>query len=136
MAPALSAAETHPAGGPGRWPLCLAKPPRDAGNRLAHFLARTGVAKAKELAAVNRIEGDAGGRRDARLLQHLFGKLETVGGELRDVRVEVECAVGGQEFVQTGLRQPRDQNAAVLLVAALDFFHFRAAFARTPGGEF
>ena len=56
----------------------LSEPPRDPRHRFAHFLGRTRVGKTDELMAVNRIEVDAGGGRDARLFQHLLGKLETV----------------------------------------------------------
>src|SRR5207302_5374795 len=61
--------------------LALSEPPRDTRHRLAHFLGRTRIGKANELMAMNRIEVDAGRRRDMRLFQHLFGKLITVGGE-------------------------------------------------------
>src|SRR6266851_8354562 len=117
------------------YPRSLSEPPRDTRHGLAHFVGRTRIGKANELMAMNRIEVDAGGRRDVRLFQHLFGKLETVGGELRDIGVEVKRAVGGQELVETGLRQSFDQNAAVLLIAALYVFHFLAAFERGLGGN-
>src|SRR5258708_28934274 len=92
--------------GPGLRPFVLSEPARDTRNGFAHFVGRTSIAKANEPTAVNRIEIDAGGGRDARLLQHLFGKLETVGGEFGDIGGEVERAVGRQEFVEAGLRQP------------------------------
>ena len=85
--------------------------------------------------AVNRIEVDAGSCRDVCLFQHLLGKFEAVGGEFRNVGVEVKRAVGGQEFVDPGLRQACNQDAAILLVAALDFFHLEAAFERSLGGN-
>src|SRR6266478_4929616 len=117
---AFPRAKSSAACGPGLRSFALSKPPRDTRNGFAHFVGRTGIAKPNELTAVNRIEIDAGGCCDERLFQHLFGKLETVGGEFGDIGVEVKRAVGGQEFVEAGLRQPLDQNAPVLLVAVLD----------------
>src|SRR5258708_34900686 len=128
---AFPRAKSGAARGPGLRPFALSEPARDTRNGFAHFVGRTGIAKANEPAAVKRIEIDAGGGRDASLLQHLFGKLETVGGEFGDVGVEIERTVGGQEFVEAGLRQAFDQDAPVLLVAALYFLHLVAAFERS-----
>ena len=50
--------------------------------------------------AVERIEIDAGRRRDMGLFQHPAGEFETVGGELRDVGIEIERAIGRQESCQ------------------------------------
>src|SRR5258705_12581866 len=127
--------KSRAARGPGLRPFVLSEPARDTRNGFAHFVSRTGIAKANESTAVKWIEIDAGGGRDARLLQHLFGKLETVGGEFGDIGVEVERAVGRQEFVEASLRQPLDQNAPVLLVAGLYFLHLVAAFKRSLGGN-
>jgi hypothetical protein len=85
---------------------CLSEPARDARHRFAHVVGRARVGKANEGAAVDRIEIDARRRRDMRLLQHPLGEIETVGGEFRDVGIEIERAVGRQEFVEAGLRQP------------------------------
>src|SRR3954449_1915036 len=106
----------------------LSEPPRDTRNRLPHFIGRTRVGKADELTAPNRIEIDAGCRRDVCLLQHFLCKLETVGGEFGDIRVQVKRTVGGQEFVEPRLRQALDQNAAVFQVAVFHRFHFLTAF--------
>src|SRR5690349_24683255 len=116
-------------------PLRSTEPPGDTRNRLAHLIGRSRVAKTDELAAMNRIEVDARRCGDARLFQHLLGKLEAVGGEGGDIGVEVERAVGRQELVEAGLRQTFNQNAAVLLVAALYDFHLLAAFERRLGGN-
>src|SRR2546423_12626989 len=89
----------------------LSEPPRDTRNRLPHFIGRTRIAKADELTASNRIEIDAGCRRDMCLLQHFLRKLETVGRECRDIRVQVKRAIGGQEIVEARLRQGPHQDA-------------------------
>src|ERR1700712_1056709 len=98
----------------------LPEPARDPGDGLAHVVGRTRVGKANELAAMERIEVDARGGRDMRLLKHLLGKFETVGCEARDIGIQIERAVGGQECVEAGLRQALDQDAPVLLITALD----------------
>src|SRR5260370_38669642 len=121
--------------GPGLRPFVLSEPARDTRKGLAHFLGRTGIAKTNEPTAVNRIEIDSGGCCDARLFQHLFGKLETVGGEIGDIGVEVEGTVGGQEFVEAGLRQTLDQNAPVLLGAVLHFLNLVPALESSLGGH-
>src|SRR6185436_18200746 len=101
----------------------LSKPARDARHRFAHLVSRARVGEANEAAAVNRIEIDARRRRHMRLLQHVAGKFETVGGKIRNIGVEVEGAVRRQEPGKAGLRQSLDQDAAVLLIAALDRLH-------------
>src|ERR1700712_1074747 len=73
--------------------LALSKPLRDARDGVAHFRSRTRIGKTDERTAVNRIEIDAGGCGNVRLFQHLLRKLETVGGEIRDVGVEIKRAV-------------------------------------------
>ena len=57
----------------------LSQPFRDARDGFAHLVGGTRVGKANELTAVNRVEIDPGGSRDARLFQHLAGKGKTVG---------------------------------------------------------
>src|SRR5438105_9494283 len=103
----------------------LSEPPRDTRNRLPHFIGRTRIGKADELTASNRIEIDTGCRRDVCLLQHFLCKLETVRRECRDIRVQVKCAICGQEFVEAGSRQGLDQDATVFQVAEFHGFHFR-----------
>src|ERR1700692_1349980 len=62
--------------------LALPEPARDPLNRLAHVVGRTRIGKADEVAAVERIEVDAGGCGDVGLLQHLPGKVVAVGREV------------------------------------------------------
>ena len=81
-------------------------------------------------AAVMRIEVDAGGRRNPRLLQHPAREIETVIGELRHIGVEIERAVDRQEFVEADPGQSVEQDAAVLLVAVLHRVHLGAAVER------
>src|SRR6185437_14566778 len=92
------------------------EPCPDPLDRLAHFRGRTGIAEADEVAAVNRIEIDAGRRRDTGLVEHAFCKIEAVVGEARDIGVEIEGAVDRQELVEAGARQAFGQDAAVLIV--------------------
>ena len=106
----------------------LGQPARDARDRLAHVVGRARIGKADEGAAMDRIEIDAGGCRDMRLLQHLIGKGKAVGSKIRHIGIEVERAIRRQEFFQTGARKTFDQDVAVLLIAALDRFHLLAAF--------
>src|SRR6187399_2721456 len=107
--------------------LTLSQPPRDARHRFTHLVGRARVGEANEAAAVDRIEIDARGCRYMRLLQHAAGKFETVGGEIRDIGIEVEGAVRRQELGEAGLGQSLDQDAAVFLIAALDRFHLFAS---------
>ena len=79
---------------------------------------------------MHRIEIDAGGRGDVCPFQHLFGELETVGGEVRDIGIKIECAVGRQEFLKAGFRQALDQDAAVFQIAALDRLHLLGSVER------
>src|SRR6202012_805298 len=62
--------------GPNPRHIALSQPSRDARNRFTHFVDRARVGEADELTAVNRIEVDAGGCRDACLFQHLAGEFE------------------------------------------------------------
>src|SRR6478736_7230144 len=105
----------------------LTEPARDARYRFTHLVGRARVGEANETAAVDRIEIDARRRRHMRLLQHAAGKFETIGGEIRDIGIEVEGAIRRQELGEAGLRQSLDQDAAVLLIAALDRFHLFAS---------
>src|ERR1700712_1784895 len=82
----------------GRNAARLSEPARDARNGLAHLVGRARVGKPDEAAAVNRIEVDAGSSGDMCLFQHLRGKCEAVGGEFRDVGVQIKGAVSGKEF--------------------------------------
>src|SRR5258707_12298814 len=97
----------------------LCKPARNARHGFAHLVGRARIGEANETAAVDRIEIDARGGRDVGLFQHPAGELETVGGEVRDIGIEIERAVRRQEFCQTGLRQAVNQYAAVLLASPL-----------------
>src|ERR1700722_9348799 len=76
--------------------LTLSEPSRDARHGLAHFVGRTRIGKTDISVAVNRIEIDARCRGHARLFEHLAGKHCAVGGESRDVGIEVKRAVGRQ----------------------------------------
>src|SRR4030095_10277223 len=106
----------------------LSKPARDARHRFPHLVSRARVGEANEAAAVDRIEIDARCRRHMRLLPHAAGQFETVSGKIRNIGVEVEGAVRRQELGEASLRQSLDQDAAVLLIAALDRLHLLAAF--------
>ena len=59
------------------------------------------------------IEVEARRDRDMGLFEHLLGELETVGGEIRDVRIEIECTVGRQKPGQAGLGA-RDESPSGL----------------------
>ncbi len=76
---------------------------------------------------MNRIEVDAGRCRDVRPFQHIARKIEAVAGKFRHIRVKIERAVGRKERVEPGLGQAFDQDAAVVLIAALDDVHLGAA---------
>src|SRR3954452_10053019 len=96
---------------------CLFREPfRYAYNRLTQIRRRTGIGEANEGASMTRVEVDSRRRRDMGLLQHLGGEFKTVRSEVRDIRVQVECAVGVQEFRQSRLRQAFDEDAAIFLV--------------------
>src|SRR4051812_14515639 len=88
----------------------LVQPGADALDRLLHVRGRAGVAEAHKMPAVDRVEIDAGRRRHMRLLQKPLGEIEAVVGELRDVRIEIECAIDRKELREACLRQPFDQD--------------------------
>src|SRR3954462_989205 len=67
----------------GNWRLF--KPVGDPVNCLPHLRGRARIRESYERAAMDRIEIEARGCRDAGLVQHLLGEVETVGGEVRDV---------------------------------------------------
>src|SRR5579872_2661570 len=71
----------------------LLQPLGDARHRFTHFVSRTRVGKTDELAAMNGIEIDAGGRCDMGLFQHRAGEFETVIGEIRNIGVKVKRAI-------------------------------------------
>ena len=79
---------------------------------------------------MERIEIDARRRRHMRLLQHALGEGMAVVGEVRDIRIQIERAIGRQERFDSGLRKSLDQNAAIDLVALLHRFHFGHAVER------
>src|SRR5258705_9071400 len=116
-----------PIGNTRRNEIALAKPPRDPRHSLTHLVGRAGVGETNEGAAMDRIEVDARRCRDMRLLQHAAGKFETVRGEIGNIGVEVERAISGKELGEACLRQPLDQDATVLLIAALDRLHLGCA---------
>src|ERR1700756_4370893 len=100
------------------WPEALSpptKPSPDSLNGLAHVRGGTCVAKPHELTAVDRIEVDTGGRGDTSVFEHALGKIETVGCESRNVRIEVECPIDWQKPIKTRLRQLGCENSTILL---------------------
>ena len=97
--------------------------------------AERGVGKAHEGPAVDRIEIDARRCRDMGLFEHAAGEFKTVRGEIGNIGIEVERAVGREKPGQAGLRQAFDQNATVLLIAALDRLHLVGAGKRGFGGN-
>src|SRR4051794_780107 len=76
--------------------LCaLRKPARDARHGFAHVVGRARVAETDIPVPMHRIEVYARRRRDMGLLQHLSGEIQAVGGEFRNIGIEIEGAVGG-----------------------------------------
>src|SRR5947208_1713395 len=106
-------------------PLWL-KPIRQPIDCFVHLPRRTRVAETNEMSALDRIKIDARCRRHVRLRQHALGELEAVVAEARHIGVEVEGPVNRQKFIEPSTRQAFEQNAAILLVAMLDYLHFRA----------
>ena len=62
-----------------------------------HVGRRAGVAEAHVAAAALGIEVDAGRGGDADVVEHLLGEGDAVGGEVADIDVEIEGAVGGHD---------------------------------------
>src|SRR5712672_1644554 len=81
-----------------------AQPAPDPLHGVLRFGARARIAQADELAAMHGVEIEAGGHRHMRLGQHALRKIMAVGGEARDVGIEVEGAVRRQEAVEPGPR--------------------------------
>src|SRR3954462_9270370 len=100
----------------------LSQPMPDPLHRLAHFSRGACVRESYEMPALDRIEVDAGRRRHMRLLQHALGEFKAVGGKTRYVRIQIECAVDREKFVESCLRKAVDEDAAILLVAVLQLF--------------
>src|SRR5438093_629446 len=94
--------------------------------RIAAAARRTRIPDTNEMSALDRIKIDARCRRHVRLRQHALGELEAVVAEARHIGVEVEGPVNRQKFIEPSTRQAFEQNAAILLVAMLDYLHFRA----------
>ena len=63
---------------------------------------------------MNRVEIDARRRRDMGLFQHFACEFEAVGGEVRNIGIKIERAVGRQEFGEAGPRQVKDAEVAAV----------------------
>src|SRR5262249_1118112 len=81
------------------------QPCRQPFHRVGDVSRGARIAEADEAPPVHGIEIGAGGRGNARLLQHAAGEIEAVAAKTRYVGIEIEGAVDGQEVVKPGARQ-------------------------------
>src|SRR5690349_10596071 len=90
-----------------------AAPCAQAPRRLRDGRFRAGEGKAHRRAAARRVEIDARGRGDPGLVQHAPAEGLAVVGEMTDLGIEVEGAVGRRQAVEAGLGQLLEEKGAV-----------------------
>src|SRR5690606_8790530 len=91
--------------------LCPGEPRADPLDRLVHLRARTRIAQAQEAVAAPRVEIDARGRRDMRLIEHAAREIEAVVREARYFGVKIEGPVHRQEAVEARFWQALHEDA-------------------------
>src|SRR3974377_2637037 len=99
----------------------------DSLYRFLHFRARPRIAQTKESTSFQWIEINAGSDRHVGLGEKALGEFVAVTAKPRYIRIKIEGAIHGQNFLKAEFRQPREQIMPVFLVAALHRFHFRAS---------
>src|SRR5262249_54738056 len=96
---------------------CLFAPGQEAVCGRRDIGRRSRERETDELMASLGVEIDAGRRRDAGVGQHAAAEILAVIGQPRDIRIDVEGAVGRCEAIEAGARQLPKQKLAVLRIA-------------------
>src|SRR5690606_26505040 len=100
---------------PGSRP-SAARPGREAGEALLHVGGRASIGETQRRMTARRVEIEARRRRDARLGEEPPREVAAVSGQIRNVGVDVEGAVGRRDPPETGLRQPFEEEGAIAAV--------------------
>src|SRR5262245_26032956 len=91
----------------------LAPPRLEPLHRLGHVLGRASERETHGRVTALAIEIDAGCRCDSGLAEHATAELDTVVGEARDIRVDVEGAIRGNQLVESRARQVIQQELSI-----------------------
>ena len=83
------------------------QPVADTPDSLVHLGSGSRVAETQEMFSVHRVEVDARRCGNARLVKHAFCEIQAVGGETRNIRVEIERSIDRQKAYRVQLSADR-----------------------------